>query len=354
MEEGCIKQTLVSFIILLHLGTLGYTCTNRTKLCVEFRVQNSRWNHDILGVRENNSESGCLRQCARHPKCRAYNLWRNGTCEMVRGMGDCKETEGQERCIYVHLGECTGRVPWDVGRRNWSADVPCLTWQRHNAGTVCPTRALRSRNQSLSCAAVIPHKGLYLLGRYVKSRDFRTVSENTQPMWQCGDHGYIPRAAAGCPTAWQIYNVSDNLPNGAARLSSWTDGSPVYLVSVKVGPAARKIGYYVASRRKAFVLGVRKLLTPTSMFMLVYVWTNMEFVQQRYIPMYLVWRIEMRKGKGRCTYIHLAKYTAVCRGMSCCYILYGIYLPGRFFFIVPIQVFLQYQRSQHKATVSRS
>ena len=272
MKEVHIKGEFVSFITLLALSNLGHTWMNRTKLCVEFRVQNSRWNYGILDVSEKTSESGCLRQCARNPNCSAFNLWRNGTCELVRGMGNCKETEEQKRSTYVHLGECTGGVPWDVGRRNWSADVPCLTWQQHHAGAVCPSGALRGRFQTLSCVAVIPHKGLYLVGRYVASRYFQSASENAQPMWNCNDHGYIPHVAAGCPTTWQHYSVGDDLPSGAVRLSSWKDGSPVYLVSTKVAVATWKVGCYLASKQKAFALFDGQMITPKSMSILVYIW----------------------------------------------------------------------------------
>ena len=266
--QGCMMRKLGNFIIILLLTTLGDAWINRTKLCVEFRVRNSRWIHDLLDVSENTSESGCLWQCVRHSDCWAYNLWRNGTCELVRGMGDCSEANVQERCTYVHLGECTGRVPWDVGRRNWSADVPCLTWQRHEAGRVCPSDMLKSPSSS-NCVAVIPHKGLYLPGRYANSKKFKTTLEAVQPMWTCSNHGYTLRVAAGCPTTWQSYNVGDDLPGGAVRVSFWTDGSPVYLVSNNGEP-----GYYLVSKQQAFVLKDGQVHTPTSMLMLVYVWRH--------------------------------------------------------------------------------
>ena len=272
MEEDCIKRKLIGFIILLPLATLSFTRGNRTKLCVEFRVRNSRWNDGILDISQNNSNSGCLRQCARHPNCSAYNLWRNGTCELVRGMGGCKETEERKRSTYVHLGECTDRVPWDVGRRNWSADAPCLTWKRHQAGAVCPSGALKGQFQDLACIAVIPRKGLYLLGRYVESRYFQSASEYARPMWACGNHGYIPHVAAGCPTTWQNYNAGDEIPSRAVRLSSWKDGSPVYLVSTKAAGTTWKMGCYLASKQKAFVLYNGHVLTPKNMIILVYIW----------------------------------------------------------------------------------
>ena len=267
-------RKLGNIVIILLLTSLGDALTNKIKSCVEFRVRNSRWNHDVLAVSEDTSEYACQWQCARHPNCRAYNLWRNGTCELVHGMGVCNEVEEQEQCTYVHLGECTGRVPWDVGRRNWSADAPCLTWQQLHAGGDCPSSDsdVLTIPASSVCIALVPHKGLYLPGRYVRAKKFKTILETAEPLSDCNNHGYFLRV--GCPTRWQSYNAGDDLPIGAVRISSWTDGSPLYLVASEAGRNSWEPGYYHVSRQQAFVLQGGELRIPTTMSILVYNWRH--------------------------------------------------------------------------------
>ena len=273
-----MMRKLVNFVILLSLTNICKTWANKTKLCVEFRVRNSRWNHGILDVM-NSSESGCLQQCARHPNCRAYNLWRNGTCELVRGMGECNETEEQGCCTYTHLRECTGRVPWDVGRRNWSSDLPCLIWKRYKAGAVgCPLGTLRGLAGN-NCATVIPYKGLYLPGRYVYTSSshrsepwFHTVDflEQALPI-KCHDHAYALHVTSQCPTDWLTFKIGDALPPGAVRVSSWVDGSPVYLVESEEKPYPT-LGYFLVTRQQTFISTRSK--EPTGMITLVYVWSD--------------------------------------------------------------------------------
>ena len=265
-----LLQKLDGLITGLILISFGDAQTDKTKLCVEYRIQNSRWKRNILDVKENISESACLRRCARHPNCRAYNICRNtGTCELVHGMAHCAETEEQERCTYVNLASCSDLVPWNAKRRNWGEDLPCLIWQRYKAGDDCPHEALRSRDAT-ECVALIPYKGLYLPGRYVYYRAFRSVSEQAQVL-RCNRHGYLVRVDPACPTDWRRYKVGDDLPPGAVQVSSWTDDSPVYLISFKSNVGC-KLGYYLVSRQQAFVMSDKAVHTPSEMTMLVHVW----------------------------------------------------------------------------------
>ena len=228
---------LVLFVMMITWTLIGYALLilRKIRMCVQYQIMNSRWDETILHIYYGISEGGCLRQCARHPECMAYNMWHaNGTCELVPDIGTCAETKETEGSKFVSLGDCNGKVPWDVGRRNWTSDGPCLSWHIHYAynyiGPSCPTGTIRGPF-GFSCASLVPNKGLYLPGWSANQHNYRVVNDEQQKTSYCEGVGYIPKVAPGCSIAWQPYTVGDPLPPKVVNISTWKDGTSLYFVA---------------------------------------------------------------------------------------------------------------------------
>ena len=244
----------------------SYVVATKRRLCVEYKIQNSRWSKETLSTVKNTQQSECLRRCGRHPICMAYNWFgRNGTCELLPGLGDCAETEEHSGSLFVHLGNCQGRTHWDVGRRNWSSDAPCLTWVQSDSDQDCPANVLRDKNW-VRCVSMTPHKGLYLPG-WFNNPSFRVVTEQGLPNRCTGPQsGYLLYVDPQCPIKWQDYTAGDPIPSQAIKVSSWKDGRPLYLVCDSFHSG---IGYYIAHHQLAFIM-MATTRSPSDMLMLVY------------------------------------------------------------------------------------
>ena len=239
------RQNIFVIAFLIITGTpIGYAISRKRRMCVENQITNSRWDETILHVIYEISEKQCLWQCVRHPECMGYNTWHvNGTCELVSAFGTCAEMKESEGSKYVSLGGCDGKVPWNVGRRNWTSDGPCLTWHLYYAYDFrgrCPTGTVRGP-AGWACASVLPDNSLYLPGWCADQHAYRVVNEEEQLAF-CPGAGYILIVAPECPTVWQPYTVGDPLPPRAVSVSTWKDGSPLYLVA---GVPAPNTGWYL-------------------------------------------------------------------------------------------------------------
>ena len=272
-----MKVFITITVCIVFVPTILYVVSSRllintSKRCVEYRVPNSRWNDTVLRVILSVGYSECLMQCTRHQNCSAINFRSGtGTCELLPGIGDCTETRAEERSTFVHFGYCSGRVPWVAERRNWSSGNTCLTWEPHDAtrSTRCPGDVLRGPDPQY-CAALAPHKGLYLPGWYQSRGGFRMVTELGAPNTCLGARaGYLLRVATECPTDWQDYLVTDPVPLQAVQVSSWKDGTAIYFVSA---PFMKReyLGYYIPSVQRSFIMSNRAQ-NPISVRILVYV-----------------------------------------------------------------------------------
>ena len=267
------RQYLLVLAATIITGTpIGYAILMKRKMCVEYQIRNSRWNETILRVFYGKSEGECLLQCVSHPECVAYNTGHaNGTCELVSlPLGNCVETKETEGFKFVSLSDCNGKVPWNVGRRNWTSDAPCLTWHLHYSynfrGGGCPDGTLKDP-RSWSCASLLPQRGLYLPGWCAAQHSYRVVTEQHQRAL-CPGAGYILKVAPGCPTTWLSYTVGDPLPSGAVRVSTWKDGTPLYLVMVKHG-FNWYMGYLLSSVQRTFIITAR-MVSPRDVSILVF------------------------------------------------------------------------------------
>ena len=241
----------------------------KRRMCIDYQVRNSRFAANILRVFYGISEAECLLQCARHPDCVAYNMWHgNRTCELVPGLGHCVETEEEEGSKFVGLGECDGEVPWDVGRRKWTSDGPCLAWQRHfatdNEGS-CPVGTQRGPG-GWPCVSLLPNNGLYLPGWCANKRGYRVITEQQQGRI-CPGWGYVLLVSPGCPTTWQSYTVGDPIPSRAVKVSTWTDGTPLYVVAGF--PPNYYLGYISSDAQRTLIFK-EGLQSPTNVRILVF------------------------------------------------------------------------------------
>ena len=269
-----LRQYLLVLSIMIITGTpISHAILRKRQMCVEYQIRNSRSNETILRVFYGLSEGGCLRQCARHPNCTAYNMRHaDGTCELVSALGTCAETTEADGSKYVSLGGCNGEVPWKVGRRNWASDEPCLTWHLHYAYNYrgdCPSGTLTGP-AGWACVALVPCNGLYLPGWCARRNAYRLITEQQQA-GLCDGAGCILKVAAECPTTWQSYIVGDPVPPRAVNISTWKDGTPLYMVAGVPFPGKWYLGYLLPSVQRAFIYrqGVQ---SPTNVQILVYIW----------------------------------------------------------------------------------
>ena len=268
-----LRQCLLIISILMMIRIpIGYAISKKRKICVQYQIRNSRWTETILRIFYGISGGGCLRQCARHPECMAYNMRHaNGTCELVPDIGTCDETKETHGFKFVSLGDCNGQLSWNVGRRNWASDEPCLTWHLHyayNSQGTCPSGTLRGPG-GWSCVSLVPNKGLYLPGWGAHYHAYRFSTEK-QEARKCPGAGYILKVAPGCPTTWQLYTVGNPLPRRAINISTWKDGSPLYVVAgLKTSTNKWFLGYLMQSVQRTFIPRWRTE-SPTNVWILVY------------------------------------------------------------------------------------
>ena len=178
----------------------------------------------------------------------AYN-WFPGLsrCELLPALDPCDETEEQEGFIFVHLRDCNNTIPWEVGRRNWSAEAPCLSWRWFQSSQICPSDVLRDECGDF-CAALVPHKGLYMPGWY--SMQYRMVTEEAE-LVKC--YSYLLPVAAGCQTVWRDYKVGDPIPSQAVQVSTRVDGTLLYMVIHK---SITGTGYHLPPLQQTFIMMV--------------------------------------------------------------------------------------------------
>ena len=263
--------------MLIWAGTLlwvhsSHTATVKRRLCIEYVVEDARHNFSILAAFENVTGAECLKRCARHTDCYAYNFLRTrGTCEILRGVGACGEITGRfDGSKYVHLGACKRQQPWLIGVKNWTTGASCQMWHRHMAlsGERCPAGMVTDPD-GRACVALIPNKGLYLPGWYAGI--YRVITEDAEPMW-CHGYGYILRVVPECPVSWQSYTVGDPIPSAAVTASIWKDGTPLYIVRKYIN-TNWYIGYMLSSVPRSYIrAGVA--YSPTDVHILVYIWSD--------------------------------------------------------------------------------
>ena len=281
-----VRNTMQLLVSITFCGVLSsailYAASSRpsirtSKTCVEYRILNSRWNDTVLSVVHSAGYPDCLIQCMRHLKCSAFNFWsKTNTCELLPATGDCSETQAEEDSTFVHLRDCTGKVSWEVGRRNWNSEDTCLSWEPHNAtkSATCPSGILKTRTFSGYCVALKLHKGMYFPGWYQNRRTFRFVTQLGKPKY-CRGVGYLLRVAPECPTQWQYYWVGDPVPSQAIQVSSWMDGTPLYFVSAPFdGRPALYAGYYLPTVQRSYFMA-SKTRNPSFVRILVYVWEQL-------------------------------------------------------------------------------
>ena len=279
-DQTIIKMNLrrclliISIMIMIRIP-IGNAISRKRKMCVQYQIRNSRWTEIILRIFYGISEGRCLWQCTRHPQCMAYNMRHaDGTCELLPDIGTCAETNETEGSTFVSLGDCNGKVPWDVGRRNWTSDGPCLTWHiyyAYNYQGPCPSGTLRGPG-GWSCVSLVPNKGLYLPGWSANRRNYRVVNEEQQITSYCDGVGYILKVAPGCSTAWQPYIVGGPLPPKVVNISTWKDGTPLYFVAgLRLNNGDWYLGYLMHSVQRTFIPH-NNMENPTNVTILVFTW----------------------------------------------------------------------------------
>ena len=222
---------LCLFWVITFSGTVITTSlTSKLKLCVEYQADSSRVTDGILTVIQNSTRSKCIIECARHPICRAFNIWRDqATCELLTDFGDCGESNHQEGSTFIQLRPCKASLPWAAEWRNLSVDdATCLKWTLHDGTLSCPTNGFRSPKAD-SCLGLTPHKGLYLPSWQAPPFGFRIVTVDEQTV-KCR-RGYLLETSPDCPVSWIPFSFGDPIPTRAVKVSTWTNGSPLYFVA---------------------------------------------------------------------------------------------------------------------------
>ena len=223
MELGFGYFVYVYIILAVALRTMSGKLHKR-KLCVEYRISQDKKKADFLWVGHYTHESGCLQRCCRHSKCSAYNYLQSGTCQLLPAIRDRNEPEKLGGSSYVQLADCTADIVWQVDHNGMKASRPCLIWHRPLGGKViCPPEMLKGPDNRY-CAGVGLNKGLYLPGWYDIGQ-FRLISDKVAPLW-CED-GYFLQVRPNCSSLWQNYTVGDPIPEQAAQIRVWKDGTPV-------------------------------------------------------------------------------------------------------------------------------
>ena len=236
--------------------------SSKRKLCVEYRTSGGHRNANFLAVSHYESESKCLQQCCRLPRCTAYNYIQNGTCQLLPSIGACNAPEKLPGSSYVHLGDCRGETVWQVGHTEMK-EKPCLIWHSPVVDSdICPPEILRGADNKY-CAGLGVNKGLYLPGWYQKGK-FRAVSEAGIKLFCPG--GYFLQVRPNCSSSWQDYTVGDPVPAQAEQVSVWKDGSPLYMVTKRFG--FWYFGYYLPSEKRTFMV-IRQVESPTNVKILI-------------------------------------------------------------------------------------
>ena len=254
------------YILLFFLeACYGNALTNKTKSCVEYRIQDTRWNQTILDIVENITEGNCLMQCVRDEHCMAYNMWHgNGTCELLPRV-ECHETEKRKGYTFVSLGVCTLGVPWTIQRSSGVAESSCLRWQYYDYTSECPNTFVRTPVGD-SCVALVPHKGLHLPGWYHPDM-FRFATLDECPA-KCIS-GYLLQDVSTCNVVWRDYTAGDLVPERAVVGGTWKDGTPLYIMA-DIIQGRWAVGYYQPNVKRSFIMRVDNVHDPKNMKILIF------------------------------------------------------------------------------------
>ena len=271
MDFRCFVHVYIILVVVLN------TCfglPGKRKLCVEYRISHGHKIANFLGVSHHDSESGCLLQCCRFPKCTAYNYMQNGTCQLLPRIRACSEPEKLGGSFFVHLADCRGDIVWQIDHPNMNASKQCLLWHRTpGGGVICPPEILRGPDNKF-CAGLVAEKGLYLSGWYTNGK-FRVISEYGTRLY-C-KAGYFLQVQPNCLHMWQDYTVGDTIPEHAVQASVWKDGTPLYIVAARFWKWY--MGYYLPSAKRSFVLA-DGIESPTHVKILIMKWFSHWWILQ--------------------------------------------------------------------------
>ena len=248
--------------LIVELKKIQWVVVKR-KICVEYRMSNSRMRAKFLGIIHDKPESGCLQQCSRLHSCSAYNYLKNGTCQLLSRTDGCHVPYGIEGSFFVNLADCSGDIVWQAGNPDGNFNTQCLSRHSPLYGNVTGLRIGKC------WAAVAENKGLHLPCCY-KNGKFRIVSEDGTALRCIGDGSrYILHVRPNCSIMWQDYTIGDPIPAKAAQVSVWKDFSPLYMVAAKFG--LWKIGYYSPAAKRIFILA-RTPRNPSNVQILIINW----------------------------------------------------------------------------------
>ena len=191
-------------------------------------------------------------------------------CELLpeQRQNPCGEiTDYYDECTYVDVGVCKGHIPWTLRMRDWKAETPCQLWHRQVSSRkkACPVGMVNGPTGGWPCAALIPSRGMFLPDWY--HQDYRVVSDDGRGR-RCYGIGYLMRKVPECPMSWQHYIVGDPLPTRAVNVSTWKDGTPLYLVAGRFG-STMSMGYLLPSVPRTYIMSYTTY-HPTDVMLLVY------------------------------------------------------------------------------------
>ena len=217
----------------------------KRKMCIQFEIKDHASTSAVMSRQYLFSKTQCMTSCTRHLSCNAFNFSTiNGTCVLLEISEICLPSNVSKDITLVKLTECQKISPWEVitpAERKLQWMEPGAVGSRHII-TVSGNEILRQVARAL-------YGGTYLPGFVKYETFFASTMEDT--VIRCSQSFQVLTYEQLDDYLWMNFTLGEEVPPSAVVGGYWRDETPLYVISVKVGPAW-KPGFYTAVNKRIY------------------------------------------------------------------------------------------------------
>ena len=238
-------RLLMNCVLLRYAFGKSSDIIYKRKICIQFEIKHHTSTSAVIGRQYHCSKMQCMASCTRRISCNAFNFWTvNGACELLEISEICLPWSVSKDTTLVKLTECQKTSPWEVitpAERKLQWMEPGVVGSRHII-TVTGIGIQRQVARAL-------HGGTYLPG-FVKDETFFALTMEDAVI-RCSQSFQVLTYEQLDDYLWMNLTLGEESPLSAVVGGYWRDETPLYIISVKVGPAW-KPGFYNAVNKRIY------------------------------------------------------------------------------------------------------
>ena len=233
MPTGSRLFGLVLYLVLFYVV---HGIFDKTRLCLQYEINNYNSSAVRLKVLQRTSRVGCFIACVRHqhthPWCRAFQFHRKqGLCELLPEVDlTCMAEDVAQGITFVGLSGCHFSPPLqsaipENGTWRWVTDPPTTD------GTVYE----RSPRGAVRYVTRVLHKGFYLPGR-TDRKGFHSAGPD-RVAFTCKFNIQYLTFEDPSQYNWEPFEVGDPITSMAIIGGYWPEYTPLYVLKVTTAPS---------------------------------------------------------------------------------------------------------------------